>query len=119
MESKARNIVLDTIATANRPQDHHGHNLNKLNELFNRTRRLGYSVHHRQRNISDMTAIAVPIHAQLRVRGSLTLRYARSALPIQEALVKFIPTLIKVAEGLSSRLSIHLQEQLHKMDKII
>jgi IclR family mhp operon transcriptional activator len=119
MEPKARNIVLDTIATANRPQDHHGHNLNKLNELFNSTRQLGYSVHHRQRNVSDMTAIAVPIHAQSRVRGALTLRYARSALPMQDALVKFVPTLIKVAEGLSNRLSIHLQEQLHKMDKMI
>lgn len=122
MEPKARYIILDTIATANRPQDHHGHNLNnlnKLNELFNSTRQLGYSVHHRQRNISDMTAIAVPIHAQSRVRGALTLRYARSALPMQDALVKFVPTLIKVAEGLSNRLSIHLQEQLHKIDKMI
>ena len=119
MEPKARNIVLDTIATANRPQDHHIHNLNELNEQFASTRQRGYSVHHRQRNISDMTAIAVPVHAQSRVRGALTLRYARSAIPMQNALVKFVPTLVKVAEGLSSRLSIHLQEQLRKMDKMI
>ncbi len=66
-----------------------------------------------------MTAIAVPNPEQSRVRGALTLRYARTALPMQDALVKFVPTLIKVAEGLSNRLSIHLQEQLHKMDKMI
>ena len=112
MVEGARDVILSMLAQVGRKQDELVHNRSKFDQTFGKVRRQGYAIHHRHRNISDMTAVAVPIHAQERVRGALTIRYARTALPLEEAINTFVPILTKSAAGLSGRLDIHLQKQL-------
>ena len=111
MHKAEREVLLSMLADVNREQDQLIHSHERLKKILHRVYKQGYAVHHRHRNISDMTAIAVPILADDRVRGTLTIRYARTALPLKQASSKFVPVLIKAAEGLAERLSIHLDKQ--------
>lgn len=113
MDAVSRDVILNMLAQVKRKQDQLVHNRRELEKMFKKVCRQGYAVHHRHRNISDMTAIAVPIRAQERVRGALTVRYARTALPLHTAVEKFVPVVTKAADALSRRLTIHLEKQLN------
>jgi IclR family mhp operon transcriptional activator len=109
--SKSRQrVILDTLAEMDRKHDQIVHQRKTLDRKFREVRRRGFSVHHRHRRYSDLTAISVPIMPpDHEVRGAVTIRYARTALKMSAAIQKFVPVISDAADGIASRLKLHFE----------
>jgi IclR family mhp operon transcriptional activator len=107
-----RRVILDTLANMNRRRDSVVHQRKSLNRKLQEIRRRGFSVHHRHRKHSDLTAISVPILlAGDDARGALTIRYARTAMKLPAAVRQFVPVIKEAADGIAERLRLHLERQ--------
>lgn len=107
-----RRVILDTLAKMNRKHDAVVHQRQSLDRKLQEIRRRGYSVHHRQRKYSDLTAISVPILlADDNARGAVTIRYARTAMNLQVAVQQFVPVIMEAADGIAKRLKLHIDRQ--------
>ena len=72
----------------------------------------GFSVKNRARRFADLTAISVPIITEEEVvRGALTVRYSRSAISLEQAVAKFVPSLMKTSLEIASRINLHINRQ--------
>ena len=70
------------------------------------------SLKNRARRFDDLTAISVPIITEEEVvRGALTIRYSRSAIALEQAVAKFVPSLMKTSLGIASRINLHINRQ--------
>ena len=66
----------------------------------------------RTRRHDDQTAISVTIMiAEDDVRGALTVRYSKSAYPLDKAIGMFLPSMKKAAEGIGDRIEKHIKRQ--------
>jgi IclR family mhp operon transcriptional activator len=107
-----RNVILDTLTNMNREHDTVVHQRDNLDRKLEEIKRRGFSVHHRHREHSDLTAISVPILlADDHARGALTIRYARTAMKLPEAVQQFLPIITEAADGIAKRLKLHLDRQ--------
>lgn len=107
-----RRVIMDTLAKMNRKHDAVVNQRKSLDRKIKEIRRRGFSVHHRHRKHSDLTAISVPILlAEDDARGALTIRYARSAMKLPEAVQRFVPVVTDAADGIAKRLKLHLDRQ--------
>jgi IclR family mhp operon transcriptional activator len=110
--SPRQGVILDTLAEMDRKHDKVVHQRQTLERKFKEIRRRGFSVHHRHRRYSDLTAISVPILPENdEVRGAVTIRYARTAMKISVALDTFLPVIRAAADGIAVRLKLHLDRQ--------
>jgi IclR family mhp operon transcriptional activator len=106
------NVILDTLANMNRKHDTVVHQRESLDRKLKEIKRRGFSVHHRHRKHSDLTAISVPILlADGYARGALTIRYARTAMKLPVAVQQFLPVITEAADGVAKRLELHLDRQ--------
>ena len=113
MHSSKREVVLATLAKLYQQQQQTKKERDQFANRIRRIKRCGFAVRHRPRKISDMTAIAVPIlTGDSTVRGAVTIRYARTALSMEEATNNFVPVLRKGADGIARRVQIHINRQL-------
>ncbi len=107
-----RRVILDTLAQMNRRQDSVVHQRASLDRKLQEIKRRGFSVHHRHRKYSDLTAISVPILvAKDNAPGALTIRYARTAMKLSVAVKQFLPVMTDAADGIAKRLELHLERQ--------
>lgn len=112
MRERRQKIILDTLAEMNREHDQISHQRNILKRKFQEVKRRGFSVHHRHRRHSDLTAISVPIlPVDDEVRGAVTIRYARTAMKLPVAIQRFMPVIVEAADGIAHRLKLHLDRQ--------
>jgi IclR family mhp operon transcriptional activator len=112
MSSPRQRIILDTLTKMDRKHDKIVHQRETLKRKFREIRKRGFSVHHRHRRYSDLTALSVPVlPANDEVRGAVTIRYARTAMKMSEAAQEFIPVIREAAEGIAKRLKLHLDRQ--------
>ena len=112
--STRKKVILDTLMKMNRKRDAVVHQRKNLERKLQEIRRRGFSVHHRHRKHSDLTALSVPIllsDDDSHVRGALTIRYARTALKLAVAAQQFVPVLTEAANGIAKRLKLHLDRQ--------
>lgn len=113
-----RRVILDTLAEMNRKSDRTVHQRKTLERKFREVRRRGFSIHHRHRRYSDLTAISVPIMpASNEVRGAVTIRYARTAMKMSVALQKFVPVITDAADGIAKRLKLHFERQANHRNR--
>lgn len=112
MTDPKRQVFLNTFAKSGGKNKHLVHREQILQKKFAAIQKLGYSVHHRARSRSDLTAIAVPIiTGQDIVRGALTIRYARSIASVRDAVKKYVPDLQDSAKRIARRIDIHIERQ--------
>ena len=112
MKSERQRVILDTLAEMDREGDRVVHQRQTLERKFSEVRRRGFSVHHRHRRYSDLTAISVPILPDNNVvSGAVTIRYARMAMKLSVALERFMPVITDAADGIASRLKLHFERQ--------
>lgn len=115
MSSARRNVILDTLAEMGRTHDKIVHQRELLKRKFSEIRHRGFSVHHRHRQHSDLTAISVPIMPENdEVRGAVTIRYARTAMNLTTAAQTFVPEIRIAADGIAKRLKLHLERQARR-----
>lgn len=93
-----RDTLLDILAKSRREEDKPARNRTKVYEKLLEARKQGYSVYRRPRRISDELSIAVPIFADDRLLASLALRFASTAVSLEEAEKRFVPRLRTVAQ---------------------
>lgn len=81
-----------------------------LEKTLRQIRSRGYATYHRRRSLVDAISIAVPIIDKAgRVRGAVTIRYARAAVPLAFAESNFVPALKEA----SHRIAAHLHAVSH------
>jgi IclR family mhp operon transcriptional activator len=115
MSAPRRKVILNTLAEMNREHDQIVHQRKTLERKFQEVRRRGFSVHHRHRRHSDLTAISVPILPENdEVRGAVTIRYARTAMKLSVAVQKFKPVIVDAADGIAKRLKLHFERQANR-----
>jgi IclR family mhp operon transcriptional activator len=79
-------VILNTLAEMDREIQRVPQQRETLERKLLEVRSRGYSVHHRHRRYSDLTAISVPIIPKGdEVRGAVTIRYARTAMKMSVA----------------------------------
>jgi IclR family mhp operon transcriptional activator len=116
MQAEQRDVVLATIKDSPTSKNQTRIERIHLQEHLAKIKRDGYSVRHRPRKISDMTAISVPIvTADGRVRGAVTIRYARTSVQLEEAIENFVPALKRGANGIARRVQLHIDRQLKSL----
>lgn len=112
MTSNRRNVILKTIGEADPKYREIVGQRRTLEKKLNEIKSQGYSVNHRPRRVSDLTAISAPIlTGPNAVRGAVTIRYARTVMKLPEAVHKFLPDLQAAANGIARRINLHIQRQ--------
>ncbi|MCH9694552.1 MAG: helix-turn-helix domain-containing protein [Gammaproteobacteria bacterium] len=112
MPKARRTVVLETLAESDPKFRSIVRQPVELEKAFRKIRADGYSINHRSRRLSDLTAISVPILTAPRVvRGAVTIRYARTAMKSPEAIRRFLPDLQDTAGRISHRIKLHIERQ--------
>lgn len=112
MSERRRKVILDMLSKTDRSYEKIIKRRKALAQIFDDIRINGYSINHRHRRVSDMTAISVPIlTGPEAVRGAVTIRYARKAITATEAVDRFVPALHNAANGIAQRIQLHLERQ--------
>jgi IclR family mhp operon transcriptional activator len=103
-----RKVILDTLAKMELDKDVIAKQRKSLERKFKEIASRGFSIHHRHRKYSDLTAVSVPILLKdNEVRGAVTIRYARTAMKLDAALQAFLPEIKNAADGIAQRLDLH------------
>ena len=97
-----RDTLLDMMAKSKEPENQPARNKKKVYETLVETRKRGYAIWHRKRRVADETSIAVPIIVEDRLLACLSMRFASTAVPEQEAVERFVPGLRKAAQEIAN-----------------
>jgi IclR family mhp operon transcriptional activator len=109
---RRRKVILDTLEDMEREEVLKANQRDALERKFREVTRRGFSIHHRHRKYSDLTAMSVPILLEdNEVRGAVTIRYARTAMKLDTAVQTFLPVLTAAASGIAKRLDLHFKRQ--------
>jgi DNA-binding IclR family transcriptional regulator len=112
MPIKRQKLILKTLAKINNESKKIVNNTAVLEKKFVKILNQGFSVKNRARRFDDLTAMSVPIITEEEVvRGALTVRYSRSAISLEQAVAKFVPSLMKTSLGIASRINLHINRQ--------
>lgn len=112
MSETRRCVVLETLAEADTKYQQIVSQRATLEKAFKKIRSDGYSINHRSRRLSDLTALSVPIlTGPNAVRGAVTIRYARTVMNTTEAVRQFLPELQNAASRISHRIRLHIERQ--------
>ncbi len=93
---KERRSILDMLSRSKAPEDGGARETERLTKLRDAIRAKGYAIQDREIN-PKTTGIAVPICLGTRVVGTLSLIWISSALTIEQAEIRFLPTLTSAA----------------------
>lgn len=112
MPVKRRKLILKTLAKINSDSKQTVNNHAALENKFIKIVNQGFAVKNRTRRFDDQTALSVPIITEEdTVRGALTVRYSKSAVALDQAVEKFVPSLMKISQGIASRINLHINRQ--------
>ena len=112
MPAKRRKLILKTLAKINSDSKQTVNNHAAIENEFIKIVNQGFAVKNRTRHFNDQTALSVPIITEEgTVRGALTVRYSKSAVALDQAVEKFVPSLMKISQGIASRINLHINRQ--------
>ncbi len=112
MPKTRRKVILEMLAKGDSKYQQIIDQRGTLEKAFKKICADGYSINHRSRRLSDLTAISVPIlTAPDIVRGAVTIRYARTVMKSTEAVNLFLPDLQGAAGRISHRIKLHIERQ--------
>ncbi|HSN72718.1 MAG TPA: helix-turn-helix domain-containing protein [Steroidobacteraceae bacterium] len=92
-----RETLLDVLARSEQQEQAPVGDRQTLERQLDEVRTQGFAVYHRPRRVSDRTSLAVPILAEDRVLALLVVRYARTAIPLPQAVQRFVPRMREMA----------------------
>jgi IclR family mhp operon transcriptional activator len=88
-----RDTLLEILGRSNREEDRLARNRPELQKLLGDVRAQGYATAVRARRVSDEVSMAVPIVVDDRVLATLVVRFAATAVPMKQAIDRFLPRL--------------------------
>jgi len=112
MPIKRSELIFTTLLDTNRKTNKSILDIKSFNKKMSAIKKQGYATMNRARRFDDQIAISVPIITESQeVKGALTVRYSKSALTLKKAIQIFVPSLNKAAEGIASRINLHIDRQ--------
>lgn len=107
-----RAVLLETLARADPHSVLTKSEAVELESALREIKKRGFSVYHRHRAHSDAISISVPVLQKMdKIRGALTIRFAKRAVKLPVAIATFVPVLRTAAEGIAERIDLHLNKQ--------
>src|SRR5690606_10874207 len=88
-----------------REEDKLARNTAELMRLVNEARSQGYASAVQARRIADEISLAVPVVAGERLLACLSLRFSANAVPMKQALERFLPRLREAARQIAQQFS--------------
>lgn len=92
-----REALLEILSRSPREEDRLARNPPELQKLLAEVRTQGFATATRARRVSDQVSMAVPIIVEERVLATVVLRFAATAVPLKQAIDRFVPRLRDVA----------------------
>lgn len=100
--SPQRDALLELLSRSSLPEDRLARSPLDVDRLLNETRAQGFGMAHRARRVSGETSLAVPVRGRDRVLGTVTVRYAATAVPLRTAVDQFLPKMRDVAQKIEA-----------------
>ncbi len=100
--SPQRDALLELLSRSSLPEDRLARSPLDVDRLLNETRAQGFGMAHRARRVSGETSLAVPVRGKGRILGTVTVRYAATALPLRTAVDQFLPKMRDVAQKIEA-----------------
>lgn len=110
-----RDTLLDMLAQSREPTAPQARNRKKVYETLVETRKRGYAIWHRKRRVADETSLSVPIIVDDHLLAVITMRFASTAVPENEAITRFVPELRKTAQQIAEEFVRQKQPGTEKM----
>lgn len=88
-----RETLLEVLSRSSRDEDRLARDRPELQKMLADIRTQGYATAIRARRVSDQASMAVPILVEDRVLATLVVRFAASAVPMKQAVDRFLPRL--------------------------
>lgn len=93
-----RNYLLEILSRSNREEDQLAKSHEEVQRILDEARAQGYATAVRQRRVSEEIAMAVPILVEDRVLAALAIRFSGSAVPMRQAVERFLPKMRETAQ---------------------
>ncbi len=100
-----RDALVDILSRSAREEDKLARNTAELMRLVNEARSQGYASAVQARRIADEISLAVPVVAGERLLACLSLRFSANAVPMKQALERFLPRLREAARQIAQQFS--------------
>jgi IclR family mhp operon transcriptional activator len=98
-----RDTLVELLAQSPRAEDRLARDRAELERLLQETRAQGFGMAQRARRISEETSLAIPIMVQDRVLGTISVRFAATAVPLRLAIEQFLPKMSEVAGTIGAK----------------
>jgi len=92
-----REALLEILARSDDEEDRPARDHREINRLLGEVRSQGHATATRARRVSDEISLAVPVQVDERVLAAVTVRFAATAVSLQQAKERFLPRLRDVA----------------------
>jgi IclR family mhp operon transcriptional activator len=100
-----RETLIEILARSNKEEDRPARSRLELQRMLAEIEAAGYATATRTRRLVEEVSVSVPILLRDRVLGSLTVRFAASAVPPKTGVERFLPKLRQCAARISTQFS--------------
>ncbi len=101
---RQRRTLLEALARSRLAPSRGALEHDRLEREFEHIRARGYATYERQKSEVQEISLATPVLAAREAAATLTVRFERSTLPLDQALERFLPALRSTAERIGERL---------------
>ncbi len=91
-----RDAVLDSLAPATALEERLARDRPEVERILEDTRSQGFGLSQRARRVSQEISLALPVKSGERVLGTLSVRFAATAVPLRSAIEQFLPKMREV-----------------------
>jgi IclR family mhp operon transcriptional activator len=99
--TEQRDTLMEMLAKSKEPENQAAKNRKKVYETLLETRKRGFAIWHRKRRVANETSFAVPLIVEDRLLACLSMRFASTAVPENEAIARFVPKLQQAAKDIA------------------
>jgi len=103
--AEKRSKLLSVLAASSEPALKTERDKNKFSALLEKVKAKGFATHTKPGQYSEAQAMAVPIMVREKIVATITIRYAKTAVKDTEAMQKFLPAMVSVAQKMGEEIA--------------
>lgn len=100
--TEQRDTLMEMLSKSKATDNPAAKNRKKVYETLLETRKRGFAIWHRKRRVANETSFAVPLIVEDRLLACLSMRFASTAVPENEAIARFVPKLRQAAKDIAA-----------------
>jgi IclR family mhp operon transcriptional activator len=101
-KAEVREPVLDSLAHTASPDERLARDRPEIERILQESRAQGFGLSQRTRRISQEITLALPVRAAERVLGTLSVRFAATAVPLRTATEQFLPKMREIVDRIEA-----------------